>query len=84
LLYKLSELKFTISLIKLMSYFLSQIKFRVSVEDEMPTARDTSVQAGAPQDFVLSPTLYSIYTYIYINDTPQTFGVYLGPFADDN
>jgi hypothetical protein len=32
-----------------------------------------------PQGSVLSPMLYSL----FINDTPQTSGVYLGLFADD-
>jgi hypothetical protein len=72
LLYKLSKLKFSIGLVKLMSSFLSQRKFRVSVEGEMPTPRD--IQAGVPQGSVLSPTLYSM----YINYTLQTPGVYLG------
>jgi hypothetical protein len=43
----------------------------------MSTPRDT--QARVPQGSVLSPTLYNL----YINDTPQTSGVYLGLFADD-
>jgi hypothetical protein len=55
LLYKLSELKFLISLITHISSFLSQRKFRVSVEGEMSVPRD--IQAGVPQDFFLSPTL---------------------------
>jgi hypothetical protein len=77
LLYKLSTLQFLISLIKLISSFLSQRKFGFSVEGEMSTPRD--IQAGVPQSSVLSPTLYSL----YINDAPQTPGVYLGLFADD-
>jgi hypothetical protein len=40
LLYKLLELKFSISLIKLVSSFLSQRKFRVSVEGEISAPRD--------------------------------------------
>jgi hypothetical protein len=36
------------------------------------------IYAGVPQDSVLSPTFYSI----YINDAPQTPGVFLGLFAD--
>jgi hypothetical protein len=56
LLYKLSKLHFSISLIKLIGSFLSQRKFRVSVEGEMSTPR--YMQAGVPQGSVLSPTLY--------------------------
>jgi hypothetical protein len=55
LLYKLSELKFSISLIKLISSFLSQRKFRVLVKGELSTPRD--IQAGVSQGSVLSPTL---------------------------
>jgi hypothetical protein len=76
LLYILSELEFSTSLIKLINAFLSQSKFRVSVEGELFTPRD--IQAGVPQGSVLSLTLYSL----FINDTPQTPGVYLGLFAD--
>jgi hypothetical protein len=57
-LYKLLELKFSISLIKLISSFLSQRKFRVLIEDEMSTPR--AIQAGVSQGSVLSPTLYNI------------------------
>jgi retron-type reverse transcriptase len=77
LLYKLSDLKFSTSLIKFINSFLSQRKFRISVKGELSTPRD--IQAGVPQGSVLSPILYSL----YINDTPQTPGVYLGLFADD-
>jgi hypothetical protein len=66
LLYKLSKLQFSTSLVKLIGSFLSQRKFRVSVEVEMSTPR--YMQAGVPQGSVLSPTLYNL----YINDTPQT------------
>jgi hypothetical protein len=83
LLYILFKLKFSISLNKLISSFLSQRKFRVLVEGEMSIPRD--IQARMPQGSVLSPTLYSIYIYIYIyiNDMAQTPGVCLGLFADD-
>jgi hypothetical protein len=54
-----------------------QRKFWVSVEGEMSTPR--SMQAGEPQGSILSPTLYNL----YINDTPQTPGMYLALFGDD-
>jgi hypothetical protein len=37
------------------------------------------IQAGVTQSYVMSPTFYSL----YINDKPQTPGIYLGIFADD-
>jgi hypothetical protein len=77
LLYKLKSLKFSVSLIKLIISFLSQRKFRVSVEGEISVPKD--MQAGVPQGSVLSPILYSL----YINDRHQTPGIYLGLFADD-
>jgi hypothetical protein len=46
LLHKLSELKFSISLIKLIPSFLSQRKFGVSVEYEISTPSD--IKAGMP------------------------------------
>jgi hypothetical protein len=57
--------------------FLSQRKFKVSVEGEISTPRE--MKAGVSQGFSLSPTLYNL----YINDTPQTIGVNLALFADD-
>jgi hypothetical protein len=77
LLYKLSELKFLISLVKLISSFLSQRKFRFSVEGTMSSPRDICTSRMS-QGSILSPTLY----IIYLNDTPQTPGVYIGLFAD--
>jgi hypothetical protein len=53
LLYKLSKLKFSISPIKHIKYFLSG-KFRVPVEGEMSAPSD--IQAGVPQGSVLSST----------------------------
>jgi hypothetical protein len=79
LLYKLSKLEFSARIIKLISSFLSNRKFRVSVEGKMYTPRE--IHAGVPIGSVLSPTLYSI--YIYINDAPQSPGVNLALFADD-
>jgi hypothetical protein len=63
--------------IKLISSFLSQRKFRVSVEGELSTPR--YMEAGVPQGPVLSPTLYNL----YINDTPQATNLHLALFADD-
>jgi hypothetical protein len=77
LLYKLSKMNFSASLIKLISSFLSNRKFSVSVEDEMSTPR--IMKAEVPHDSVLSPTLFNM----YINYTPQTIGVHLALFVDD-
>jgi hypothetical protein len=65
LFYKLAKLKFSNNLIKLITSFLSERKFRVSVEGELSTPR--YMQARVPQGSVLSPTLYNL----YINDTPK-------------
>jgi hypothetical protein len=67
----------TSSLIKLISSFVSNIKFSVMIEGELSTP--WNIQAGVPQGSVLSPTLYSL----YINHTLQTPGVYLALFVDD-
>jgi hypothetical protein len=76
LLYKLYKLKFSTNLIKLISSFLSQWKFSF-VEGEMSVPRE--IQAGVPQGYVLSPTLYSM----DINGTSRTPSVYLALFAND-
>jgi hypothetical protein len=77
LLYILSKLEFSTNLIKLLGYFLSQRKFKVSVEGVMSTPR--VMQAGVPQGSVVSPTIFNS----YINDGPQTRGAHLALFADD-
>jgi hypothetical protein len=77
LLYKISKLQFPTNLTKLINSFLTNRKFRVSVEGEFSTPRE--IQAGVPQGSVLAPTLYSL----YINDTSRTPGIHLALFADD-
>jgi hypothetical protein len=70
-------MNFSASLIKLISSFLSNRKFSVSVEGEMSTPR--IMKAGVPQGSVLSPTLFNL----SVNDMPQTTGVHLALFAED-
>jgi hypothetical protein len=70
LLYKLLKLNFSTRIIKLISSFLLQRKFRVSVECEMSMAR--CMQAGVPQGSILFPTLYN-----------KIIGVNLALFVDD-
>jgi retron-type reverse transcriptase len=77
LLYKLSEMQLSISLIKLIASFLSNIQFKVSVEGELLSPR--KIMAGGPHGSVLAPVLYSL--YVYINDAP---GVHLAVLADDS
>jgi hypothetical protein len=77
LLYKLSKLQFPTNLVKLINSYLTNRKFKVSVEGELSTPRE--IRAGVSQGSVLAPTLYSL----YINDTPRTPGVHLALFADD-
>jgi hypothetical protein len=59
LLYKLSELQFPISLIKLIASFLTKRKFKVSVEGELSSPR--KVVAGVPKVSILAP-YYTVYT----------------------
>jgi hypothetical protein len=51
--YKIFTLQFLITVMKLIGSFVSQRKFRVSVEGEISTPRD--IQAGVPQVSVLPP-----------------------------
>jgi hypothetical protein len=77
LLYKLSELQFSTSLVKLIASFLTNRKFKVSVEGELSSPR--KVAAGVPQGSALAPVLHSL----YINDAPAAPGTHLVLFADD-
>jgi hypothetical protein len=77
LLYEPSELKFSASLVELIASFLSNRKFKVSVEGELSSPR--KIAAGVPQGSVLTPVLYSL----YINDAPAAPGTQLALFADD-
>jgi hypothetical protein len=77
LLYKLPELEFSTSLVKLIVSFLTDRKFKVLVENKFYRSR--IIAAGVPQGFDLLPTLYSL----YINDAPTALGIYLALFAND-
>jgi hypothetical protein len=59
LIHMLSGLQFPISLIKLIVSFLTNRKFKVSVDGELSSPR--KVAAGVPQVSVLVPVLYSLY-----------------------
>jgi hypothetical protein len=92
LLYKLFKLKFSVSLIQLISFSLSQRKSRVLVRGEMSTPRDIKhwchkVPSCLPHctlslSLSLSLSLY-IYIHTYIHDTPKHRASYLGLFAVD-
>jgi hypothetical protein len=73
----LSELQISASLVKLIASFLTNRKFKVSVEGELPSPR--KIGAGVPQGSVLAPVLYSL----YINDAPAAQETQLSLFADD-
>jgi hypothetical protein len=77
LLYKISTLEFSTSMISLLTLFFLKRQFRISVEGEMSTPR--IMQAGVPQDSLLSPALFNM----YINDVHQKHGVHRALFADD-
>jgi hypothetical protein len=62
---KLSKLEFSASLFKLIGSYLSQRKFRVSVEGVIPTPME--MQAGVPQGSILSPPVFNMYK----NDAPS-------------
>jgi hypothetical protein len=63
LLYKLSKLKLSISLIKLINSILSQRKFRVLVKDEISTPRE--ILGRLSQGSFLPHTVYSVCIVMY-------------------
>jgi hypothetical protein len=69
------KIEVSASIVRLISLFLSNGKFRVLNEGRL--SMPPEIQAGIPQGSVLSPTLYSF----YVNDIP--IGVHLALFADD-
>jgi hypothetical protein len=77
LLYKLSELEFSTSLIKLIDSFLTDRKFKVLVDGEFSMLR--KIAARIPQGPVLAPVLYNL----YINDAPMPSRTHLTLLADN-
>jgi hypothetical protein len=77
LLYKLPELEFSTSLIKLSASFPTDRKFKVLVDGEFSMLR--KIVARVPQGSVLAPVLYNI----YINDAPVAPVTHLALFADN-
>jgi hypothetical protein len=77
LLYELSELEFSTSLVKLIASFLTDRKFEVLAEGEFCTPR--KIAAGVPQGSVPAPILYSLYT----DDALAASGTHLALFVDD-
>lgn len=77
LIYKMIDLKFPSSIIRITNSFLSERTFVVNVNGANSTPRP--IPAGVPQGAVLSPTLYNIYTH----DIPQGSTYSTALFADD-
>jgi hypothetical protein len=72
--YKLSELEFTRSLIKLIASFLTDWKFKVWVEGRFSTPRkeeEEGGEAGVPYGSILSTIFYGLYIN-YISASPWT------------
>jgi hypothetical protein len=77
LLYKLSELASSTSLIKLIHSFLTNRKFKVSAEDEFSTPKN--IAAGVPQSSFFPLILYAQ----YLNDAPAAPGTHLALLTHD-
>jgi hypothetical protein len=75
LLYELSKLKFSTSLIKVIS---SSVAAKTQSLERSQISTPRCMQTGVPQGSVLSPTPYNL----YVNDTSQTIGLNLALFVD--
>jgi hypothetical protein len=76
LLYIISELEFTTSLVKLIA-FLTDRKSIVLVEGEISTPRN--IAGGVPQGSIFAATLHNVYKYV----APAAPATHLAPVADD-
>jgi len=77
LLHKISKLQFAANWTKTINSYLSNRKFRISVESELSTP--SGIESGVPQGSVLVPTVYSL----YIINTRRTPRVHIALFVDD-
>jgi hypothetical protein len=55
----MAQLKFSTCLVKLIASFLTNGKFKVSIEGELSSFR--GIATGVPQGSVLAPVLYSLH-----------------------
>jgi hypothetical protein len=78
LIFKLNKFGFPLYLNKLISSFLADRTFQVTLNGSLSTTK--KVPAGVPQGAVLSPTLYSIYIADYKNQANCDIAFY----ADDS
>lgn len=77
LVYKLMKFAVPDYLCKLIKSFLSERKFKTSVNGSISSARD--IPAGVPQGSVLSPLLYTLFT----SDVKVPRGTEMALYADD-
>ena len=77
LLHKLKSYGISGQIFGLISSFLSYRRLQVALDEK--SSQDYPVNAGAPQGFILSPTLF----LLYINDLPDDVICNTGIYADD-
>ena len=78
LLYKMSELRFPLYLLKAVDSILSHRRFMVAIGDTFSAVMETKV--GVPQGSVISPTLFNV----YVHDIPRPADVEMAQLADDS